>query len=145
MMPSGSYELPRSDVAGRVSAWTNVLGTFTPSYVNAAYGTGRPSGVALPNGVNTSYQWEDNTGDFRLKEIKHLAIGPVADGVNAKLILECQGQLGRLFQSELAFGCGPPRIHGPLSQFGVAGAALAFEAGAGLNPIVQTRSPRRAI
>lgn len=60
------------DADGRLSQWTNPLGTFTPTYQNAGYGVGRFAGVTLPLGLETAYQWEDRAGDFRLKEIKHL-------------------------------------------------------------------------
>ena len=63
------------DVAGRVSEWSNALGTFTPTYVNATYGVERLSSVEYPNGQTVNYDWETASGDFRLKEIENLADG----------------------------------------------------------------------
>jgi RHS repeat-associated protein len=60
------------DAAGRLDSWTNPLGTFDPTYVNPTYGSSRVDTITLPLGLSTAYQWEPNTGDFRLKEIKHL-------------------------------------------------------------------------
>lgn len=57
------------DAAGRISSWANALGTFTPAYANAGYGVSRPSGISFPNGQDANCQWEDKTGDFRLKQI----------------------------------------------------------------------------
>ena len=53
------------DAAGRVSSWTNPLGTFTPAYQNAAYGVDRLDNVSFPNGQTVNYDWEGKTGDFR--------------------------------------------------------------------------------
>jgi len=66
------------DAAGRLDSWANPLGTFDPTYVNETagsntyYGSSRFASITLPLGLSTAYQWEPNTGDFRLKEIKHL-------------------------------------------------------------------------
>lgn len=66
------------DAAGRVSSWANALGTFTPTYVNASYGVNRLDNVAFPNGQVVNYDWEANTGDFRLREIENLGASSVA-------------------------------------------------------------------
>jgi RHS repeat-associated protein len=56
------------DALGRVTTATNPLGTFTYSYVNA---TARLSGIAYPNGQTTAFDYLDNQGDQRLKQIWH--------------------------------------------------------------------------
>jgi RHS repeat-associated protein len=58
------------DDAGRVTSVTNNLGTFDYAYVDD---TTRLDHVDLPNGQKTQFDYYDNTGDQRLKEIKHLA------------------------------------------------------------------------
>lgn len=63
------------DTAGRLSDWSNPLGTFTPTYVNDAYGVGRMDNLSYPNGQEVHFDWEENTGDFRLKEIRNLGAG----------------------------------------------------------------------
>ena len=59
------------DDLGRVSQWTNELGTFTPTYADAS--TQRLASVEFPNGQVTNYEWENASGDFRLKEIENLS------------------------------------------------------------------------
>ncbi len=66
------------DAVGRVSSWTNGLGAFTPEYIHATYGVNRPSSVGFPNGQTVAYEWEDKTGDFRLKQIKNTGPGNAA-------------------------------------------------------------------
>lgn len=66
------------DGIGRAVSWTNVLGTFTPAYQNATFGVNRLSSLALPNGQVTNFQWENKTGDFRLKQIANLGSGSTA-------------------------------------------------------------------
>ncbi len=66
------------DAAGRLSSWTNALGTFTPTYVNAAYGVERMESLAFPSGQTVNYDWGTNVEDFRLKEIEHLGPGTTA-------------------------------------------------------------------
>jgi len=54
------------DVLGRVISSTNVLGTFSYAYVRQ---TSRVSSIQYPNGQNTVFDYFDNYGDQRLKEI----------------------------------------------------------------------------
>jgi RHS repeat-associated protein len=54
------------DALGRVKSATNSLGTFAYSYVNQ---TDRISGINLPNGQTASFDYFDNLGDQRLKQI----------------------------------------------------------------------------
>jgi RHS repeat-associated protein len=60
------------DPLGRVTSETNNLGTFTTAYVNQ---TARPFSLTYPNGQTTLYQYFDNLGDQRLKQIKNLGSG----------------------------------------------------------------------
>lgn len=54
------------DVLGRLTSATNVLGKFDYNYVNQ---TGRLSSIAIPNGLSTVFDYFDNKGDQRLKQI----------------------------------------------------------------------------
>jgi RHS repeat-associated protein len=56
------------DALGRVATETNVLGTFTYTYVGA---TGRLQLVTYPNGQTSSYDYFDTLGDLRLQTIHH--------------------------------------------------------------------------
>ena len=58
------------DDTGRVTSVINNLGTFDYAYVAE---TARLDHVDLPNGQKTQFDYYDNSGDQRLKEIKHLA------------------------------------------------------------------------
>ena len=54
------------DELGRITNHTSVLGAFVPAYVNA---TRRLNSLAYPNGQTTVFDYFDNAGDRRLKEI----------------------------------------------------------------------------
>ena len=54
------------DALGRVTNATNPLGSFGYQYVNQ---TARLSSINLPNGQQTLFDYLDNTGDQRLKQI----------------------------------------------------------------------------
>lgn len=56
------------DVLGRVMNATNVLGSFRYNYLNQ---TSRLSSISLPNGSNTTFDYFDNMGDQRLKQIRN--------------------------------------------------------------------------
>ena len=58
------------DDTGRVTSVTNNLGIFDYAYVNE---TSRLDHIDLPNGQLTQFDYYNNSGDQRLKEIKHLA------------------------------------------------------------------------
>jgi YD repeat-containing protein len=60
------------DPLGRVTGETNSLGRFGYGYVNA---TNRVQSVTYPNGSSSLFTYFDNTGDQRLREIKHLGPG----------------------------------------------------------------------
>ncbi|HLJ91396.1 MAG TPA: RHS repeat-associated core domain-containing protein [Candidatus Angelobacter sp.] len=60
------------DPLGRIVSETNNLGTFSTSYLNQ---TSRPLSLTYPNGQSTLYQYFDNLGDQRLKEIQNLGSG----------------------------------------------------------------------
>lgn len=62
------------DVLGRLSKQTNLLGAsgFVYGYEGV---TGRPSTVVYPNGQTTSFAYEANAGDHRLKQIHHQLSG----------------------------------------------------------------------
>jgi YD repeat-containing protein len=57
------------DALGWVTVVTNVLGSFTNSYVSNTF---RLSSVAYPNGQQTVFSYYNNTNDQRLEEIKHI-------------------------------------------------------------------------
>jgi RHS repeat-associated protein len=57
------------DVLGRITETVNPLGTFDYHYVNA---TGRVDSVDYPNGQVVDYDYFNNAGDQRLKQIKNL-------------------------------------------------------------------------
>jgi RHS repeat-associated protein len=63
------------DALGRVTSATNALGNFIYNYVNQ---TDRLSSINLPNGQTTLFDYYDNGGDQRLKQIWNKA----ADGSN---------------------------------------------------------------
>ncbi|MBE7172480.1 MAG: RHS repeat protein [Williamsia sp.] len=54
------------DILGRVTSATNILGRFAYGYVNQ---TDRLASVAMPNGISTLFQYFDNKGDQRLKQL----------------------------------------------------------------------------
>jgi len=54
------------DALGRLTTLTNPLGTFTYTYDGI---TGRPASLTYPNGQSTTYDYYDNLGDHRLREI----------------------------------------------------------------------------
>jgi RHS repeat-associated protein len=56
------------DILGRIATLTNVLGTFTNSYVSA---TARLSAMTYPNGQTTTLSYQSNTNDKRLQTIWH--------------------------------------------------------------------------
>jgi len=56
------------DELGRVTVLTNVLGSFTNTYVNA---TMRPSTNFYPNGQRTVFSYYGASNDFRLQQIQH--------------------------------------------------------------------------
>lgn len=58
------------DTAGRISSTVNPLGTFTPTYQNSDYGVARLQSVACSNGMTYSFNYEDATKDFRMKQMK---------------------------------------------------------------------------
>jgi len=49
-----------------------------PHRQNAAYGVDRPDNVSFPNGQTVNYDWQGETGDFRLKEIENLGASNTA-------------------------------------------------------------------
>src|SRR5437899_11248181 len=55
------------DALGRVTQLTNVLGSFTNSYVNATF---RLSTNYYPNGQNTAFSYYGTTNDLRLQQIQ---------------------------------------------------------------------------
>src|SRR5688572_5911701 len=57
------------DALGRVTVVTNLLGSFTNSYVSNTF---RLSSVAYPNGQKTLFNYVGSTNDQRLEEIKHI-------------------------------------------------------------------------
>jgi RHS repeat-associated protein len=63
------------DVLGRPDSVTNPLGLFTYAYVNA---TGRLDYIDYSNGQKTQYDYFDNFGNQRLKQIKNLDPSEVA-------------------------------------------------------------------
>ena len=63
---NGVNESVAFDELGRIANHTSVLGAFVPAYVNA---TRRLSSLAYPNGQTTVFDYFDNAGDRRLKEI----------------------------------------------------------------------------
>jgi RHS repeat-associated protein len=65
---SNISQLWQHDSLGRVSAITNILGTFTNEYVGA---TARPANTIYSNGQRTDYDYYDNVGDRRLREMRH--------------------------------------------------------------------------
>jgi RHS repeat-associated protein len=60
------------DPLGRVISEINNLGTFTTAYVNQ---TAQPLSLTYPNGQSTLYQYFDNLGDQRLKQIANFGGG----------------------------------------------------------------------
>lgn len=54
------------DQLGRVSSATNILGSFMYKYINQ---TSRLASISLPNGQSTIFDYLDNIGDQRLKQI----------------------------------------------------------------------------
>jgi RHS repeat-associated protein len=60
------------DPLGRVTSEINDLGIFTTAYVNQ---TARPLSLTYPNGQSTLYQYFDNLGDQRLKQIANFGAG----------------------------------------------------------------------
>lgn len=60
------------DPLGRVTSESNSLGTFTTAYLNQ---TARPISLTYPNGQSTLYQYFDNLGDQRLKQIANFGSG----------------------------------------------------------------------
>jgi RHS repeat-associated protein len=65
------------DAMSRVTSIANVLGTFTPTYVDQGAGGGdkgttRLASVAYPNGQVTNYSYYSTTYDERLQEISNL-------------------------------------------------------------------------
>jgi len=61
------------DARSRVSAVANNLGNTTYSFVGQS---NRPSTVGYANGMQTLYDYFGATGDFLLKQIKHISAGP---------------------------------------------------------------------
>ncbi|HEY5895709.1 MAG TPA: RHS repeat-associated core domain-containing protein [Chthoniobacterales bacterium] len=57
------------DTLGRIATVTNSLGAFIYSYLRQ---TGLVANVIYPNGQTTTYDYFNNTGDQRLKQIKNL-------------------------------------------------------------------------
>lgn len=62
------------DALGRVTGWSNGLGTFTPTYVGK---TGRVDWLTQPGGRKLDFDWEVKAKDFRLKQMQ------AQDGVGA--------------------------------------------------------------
>jgi YD repeat-containing protein len=60
------------DALGRVTVVTNVLGTFTNTYVDT---TPRLASVSYPNGQITQYGYYSTTNDERLQQIQNLTPG----------------------------------------------------------------------
>jgi len=66
---NGVAQLVTFDALGRATIVTNVLGSFTNSFVNTTF---RPSSVNYPNGQSTLFSYYGATNDFRLQQIQHL-------------------------------------------------------------------------
>ncbi len=66
---NGVAQTATYDALGRPTIVTNVLGSFTNSFVNATF---RPSSVNYPNGQNTLFSYYGATNDFRLQQIQNL-------------------------------------------------------------------------
>lgn len=64
------------DAEGRVAAVTSPLGTFTPTYDGSS---GRPLGVAYPNGQGPTFSYLDAAHDFRVAQLRY---GPAAASFN---------------------------------------------------------------
>jgi RHS repeat-associated protein len=64
----GSAQTYAHDVLGRITNMVNALGAFAYSYDGLS---GRVSGVLFPNQQTSHYDYYDNVGDRRLKEIRH--------------------------------------------------------------------------
>jgi RHS repeat-associated protein len=64
------------DAISRVTAESNVLGSFGYNYVDdtsgSSKGTTRLASINYPNGQVTNFSWYDNTGDQRLQQITNL-------------------------------------------------------------------------
>jgi YD repeat-containing protein len=69
------------DDLGRMSTHTNLLGTFTYAYVNAAH---RLASItpSLPNVPVTTFDYFDANGDFRLKPIWNKKLSPTVTTVS---------------------------------------------------------------
>jgi YD repeat-containing protein len=61
------------DASGRISTVDNNLGLFDYTYLNPTYVSSRIAQVEYPNGQVVNYDWDTNTGDFRLKQIENLS------------------------------------------------------------------------
>ena len=88
-------------------AWTNPIGTFTPQYVGV---TGRLDWLVRPGGGKLDFDWFDNLGDRRLKEIKHL--DPAAAVISKfNYLYDAAGEITRWTQwhSGLGGGVAPRR------------------------------------
>ncbi len=68
----GAGESASYDALGRVISGSNALGIYTNTYINE---TGRLATVSCANGLVTHFDYFDNEGDQRLKEIKHIVSG----------------------------------------------------------------------
>jgi RHS repeat-associated protein len=62
------------DAGGRLVSEGNILGNFTYSFTD---NTSRLSGITFPNGQSTQFDYFDNTGDNRLKDILNKTTGNV--------------------------------------------------------------------
>jgi len=69
---NGVGEIRNYDALGRVVSSTNALGVFTGTYVGA---TRRLASLSYPNGQSVVYDYFNNAGDQRLKQIKNLVSG----------------------------------------------------------------------
>jgi len=68
---NGGTQRATFDVLGRVTVLTNVLGSFTNSYVNATF---RLSTNFYPNGQTTVLNYYGATNDFRLQQIQNSTV-----------------------------------------------------------------------
>jgi RHS repeat-associated protein len=73
----GATESVVYDALGRVTSDINLLGTFTPTYQLGAQASFRAGSVSLPNGLTTTFNFDNAAGDQRLLEIKNTLTGTV--------------------------------------------------------------------
>lgn len=72
---TANEETRQFDAAGRISQFSNKLGTFIPAYLNAAYGDSRPEQLPLPNGTSAKWQWYDKSTAGWLQKLRFSTSG----------------------------------------------------------------------